>query len=434
MDINKLKTIDKLIADKSEAQLKGLIVELCKKFPAAYEHILIWGKDTSGTDITEKLALEFWRKAEKIIDNFNDYGGGSDYEEEESYDYIEKVCELFPVLPWKTRQKIMDGMLTQYHYGNSGFDDALTDACFQMCREHDEWLYLAEKLLGYGRDWDKKLVMNIYKRIGDSEAFLELRKSNLHYGMDYFELVEYFTEQGDSEKALFYAHKGLENGNGRISDLVSYLFEYYENRKDTAELEKIMQICEHKKSECSFVSGRLYEYYKTGSDYGNAKKYLLKEFDYVRNSGLDIQYEKVKKYLNESDWQAVENKLFTDLKNRDITGYMNICLKKGLKQEVYDIITEKISLWGNDYDFYADKLKNDFPEKIIEYYFRLALCHVENGANRKSYVASMKYFKKAKEIYLKILKDKPRWESKLAEIRERYKKRKAFMEESKALD
>ena len=105
-----------------------------------------------------------------------------------------------------------------------------------------------------------------------------------------------------------------------------------------------------------------------------------------------------------------------------------------MKQEVYSVITEKISLWGNDYDYYADKLKNDFPEKIIEYYFMLAINHVEKGANRKSYITSMKYFKKAKEIYLKILKDKPRWESKLAEIRERYKKRKAFMEESRVLD
>ena len=257
----------------------------------------------------------------------------------------------------------------------------------------------------------------------------------MRYGTDYFELVEYFTKQGDTVQALYYAHKGLENGGGRIDHLVSYLFDYYEKRKDTGELEKIMQVCENRKSECSFVSGRLHDYYKDNGDYANAKKYLLKEFDYAKNNALDKQYEKVKKYLNESDWQSVENNLFASLKKRDITGYMNICLKKGLKQEVYDVITtEKFSPWGNDYDFYADKLKNDFPEKIIEYYFKLALYHVENGANRKSYVTSMKYFKKAKEIYLKILKDKPRWESKLAEIRERYNKRKAFMEESKVLD
>lgn len=434
MNVNKLKTIEKLINDKSEAQLKGLIAGLCQKFPEAYEYILVWGKSEGGADITEKLALEFWRKAEKIINSFNDYGGGSEYEEEESYDYMDKIRELIPVLPWKTRKKIMDGMLTQYHYGNSGFDDALTDACFQMCKERDEWMYLSEKLLGYGRDWDKKLVMDIYKNIGDNEAFLELRSGSLHYGSDYFELVEYFTEQGDDAKALYYAHKGIENGEGRIDHLVSYLFDYYESKKDTDELEKIMQICENRKKECSFVSGRLYGYYKGSGDYEKAKKYLLKEFDYSGNNGVDKQYEKIKEYLNESDWQTVEDKLFKELKRRDITGYMNICLIKGLNREVYDVITEKFSPWSNDYDYFADRLKNDFPEKIIEYYFRLALYHVENGANRKSYVTSMKYFKKAKEIYLKILKDKPRWESKLAEIRERYKKRKAFMEESKTLD
>lgn len=105
-----------------------------------------------------------------------------------------------------------------------------------------------------------------------------------------------------------------------------------------------------------------------------------------------------------------------------------------MKQEVYDIITEKAGRWGADYDFFADKLKKDFPEKIIEYYFKLAVNLVEGGANRKSYKQSMKYFKKAKEIYIKILKDKLRWDAKLAEIRARYKTCRAFIEESRVLD
>jgi len=434
MDAKKMQTINKIIRDKSEAQLKGLIAELCDKFPDAYEHILIWGKNSGGSDITEKLALEFWKKAEKTIDEFNEYGGGSDYEEEESCEYIEKIVELIPVLPWKTRQKIMDGMLVQYHYGNSGFDDLLTDTCFKMCKERDEWLYLAENLLSRGRDWNKTLVMRIYKTIGDDEAYLALRMENLRYGSDYYELVQYYLEKDDIAKALSYAHLGLEKGDGRIDHLVSYLFEYYENLKNTAELEKLMQICESRKMEQAFVSGRLYEYYKNNNDYENAKKYLLKEFEHIRSNALDEQYKKVKAFLTEADWQIVENKLFVNLKSRDICGYMRVCLEKGLKQEVYDIINAKVSPMYNDYDFFADKLKNDFPEKIIEYYLKLALCHVENGANRKSYIASMKYFKKAKDIYIKILKDKSRWERKLAEIKELYKKRRAFLEEARVLD
>ena len=122
-----MKTVERIIRDKSEAQLKGLIVELCDKFSDAYEHILIWGKSTGGVDINDKLALEYWKKAEKIIDDFNEYGGGSEYEENEAYGFIESISELVSALSWKTRQKIIDGMLVQYFYGNSGFDDPLTD-------------------------------------------------------------------------------------------------------------------------------------------------------------------------------------------------------------------------------------------------------------------------------------------------------------------
>jgi hypothetical protein len=158
------------------------------------------------------------------------------------------------------------------------------------------------------------------------------------------------------------------------------------------------------------------------------------EFEHTRSNRLDEQYVKVKGFLTELDWQMVEGGLFGALKKRDIEGYMRVCMEKGMKQEVYDIITEKVTHWGNDYDYFADKLKNDFPEKIIEYYLKLAVNQVERGSNRKSYKESMKYFKKAKDIYLKILKDKPRWERMLEEIKLRYKSRRAFLEEVKVLD
>ena len=434
MDNNQLKTIKALIREKSKPQLCDLIIDLCKRFPDSFEHVLMWGKSANGVNINEELALEYWRKAEAIVDEFNAYGGGPEDEEDEAYEYIEKVCELIPKLSWETRQKIMDGMLAQYHYGNSGFGDTLTDACFDMCTKREEWLHLAEKLNGYSGNWDKKLVMDIYNIIGDEENFLDLRKKNLNYGSDYFELVGFYTKKGDIETALLYAHEGLVKGEGRVDHLTAYLFDHYENRRQVDKLEELLQTCEEKKKERAFVSSRLYEYYKDSSDYDNAKRCLLKEFEYITSRNLDDQYKKMKKYLNDSDWNKIENSLFKELKKRDIEGYMRVCLSKGLKKEVYDIITEKFTPWGNDYDFFADKLKKDFPEKIIEYYFRIAVNHVENGSNRKSYNSSMKYFKKAKAIYLNVLKDATRWENKLAEIRERYKKRRAFLEESAVLD
>lgn len=429
-----MKTVERIIRDKSEAQLKGLIMELCDKFSDAYEYILIWGKDSGGVDINDKLALEYWEKAEKIINEFNEYGGGSEYEENEAYDFIESISELVSTLSWKTRQKIIDGMLVQYFYGNSGFDDPLTDACFELCKERDEWLYLAGKLEAHGSNWDKRLVMNIYKIIGDDDSFLEMRNSHLHHGLDYFELVQYYEEKSDKETALSYAHQGLEKGVGRIDHLVAYLFDYYVAKKDIAELEKIFAVCEQREQERAVIAGRLFDYYKTEGDYENAKRCLLKEFEYIRNSGINEYYGKIKDYLNESDWNLVEGKLFTAIKTRSTESYLHICLEKGMKQEIYDIITETASRRGINYDYFADKLEKDFPEKIIEYYFKLAINLVEGGSNRKNYKQSMQYFKKAKGIYIKVLKDKPRWDAKLAEIRTHYKTRRAFLEESRVLD
>ena len=434
MDKNKLKTVEKLLHDKPEAQLRGLIVELYDKFPDAYEHILLWGKESGSSDINAKPALEYWRKAEKIIDEFNRYGGGDEDDEEQAYEYIRSISELIPSLSWVTRKKIMDGLLVQYHYGNSGFDDPLTDACFELCRECDEWLYLANNLISCDRRWNKKLVMDIYRIIGDDESFLDLRIKSLEYGADYFELIHHYHDKGDEGTALSWAHKGLEKGDGHIGQVVDYLFNHYEAKSDTAKLEEIFATCERRQAERSSVAGRLFAYYKGKNDYENAKRNLLRDFEYTRSGKLNEFYSSIKHYLTDDDWQQVEPELFNTLKKRDLEGYLHICLEKGMKQEVYEIISDNGSPQGNDYTFFADKLKKDFPEKIIEYYFKLALHHVEVGSNRKSYIQSMKYFKKAKEIYLKVLKDKPRWERKLTEIRTRYKSRRAFLEESKVLD
>ncbi|MCL1976076.1 MAG: hypothetical protein FWG61_07960 [Firmicutes bacterium] len=56
-----------------------------------------------------------------------------------------------------------------------------------------------------------------------------------------------------------------------------------------------------------------------------------------------------------------------------------------------------------------------------------------NGVNINEELA-LEYWRKAEAIYLNVLKDATRWENKLAEIRERYKKRRAFLEESAVLD
>ncbi|MDR1060654.1 MAG: hypothetical protein LBL83_05470 [Clostridiales bacterium] len=447
MNKSEIKMIESVLGGKSAAQIKDLLVELCKKIPAVHQHVLLWGK-TAGNGENERLALEYWARAEAIIDSFNTYGGGPEDEEDECCDEIERLSQLIPELSWETRQEIMDGMLEQYHYGNSGFDDMLTDTCFELCREREEWLYLAERLLEYGGSWDKNLAMNVYKTIGDDSAFLALREKDLRYGSDYFELVSFYDERGDVEKALSYAHKGLKNGDGYVEHLVQYLFDHYAKKEDTGALEALMRTCGQIEKERALVSRRLFEYYKNRGDYGNAKKHALKEFEYSEDRDLDKLYGKIKEYMNESDWQAARDKLFGELKQRDSTGYLNICLDEGRKQEVHDAIFEKkpasrsAGFWGSggmggiDRDYYADKLRHDFPEDISKYFAELALKYVEGGAGpeRRGYKQAVSYYRKVRDIYVQILKDEPRWEQLLADMKERYKKRRAFLEEIRELE
>ena len=441
MDKAKIETIASVLSGKSAAQMKELLVELCRTIPDTYRHVLQWGQ-TAENGLNAQLALEHWRRAEKIIDEFNAYGGGPEDEEDECCDEIEGLCRLIPELSWDTRQEIMDGMLAQYRYGNSGFEDLLTDTCFELCKEREEWLYLAERLLERGGSWERKLVMSIYRTIGDDSAFLGLREKELHYGSDYFELVRYYEEQGDLEKALSYARKGLSQGDGRVDHLAQYLFNHYERNGDTEALEEIMRICEQTKKERGYVSNRLFEHYRGRGDYENAKKHALKEFEHSANSGLDKKYARIKEHMSEPDWLAVRDGLLGELKKRDMTGYLNICIEEGNKREAYDTIFEKNSdfggylLWGIDRDHFADRLKRDFPEEMGEYFARLALRNVESGAgpNRRNYRQAVSYYRKVKEIYVKIQKDGPRWERLLSDLKERYGKRKAFLEEMGALD
>ena len=155
---------------------------------------------------------------------------------------------------------------------------------------------------------------------------------------------------------------------------------------------------------------------------------------------MDKLYGDVKVYLNNDDWNTVEPGLFLALKERDLPGYMEICLKKSMKQEVCDIVTgvsipKKYNPWSTNFDSFADKIAGDFPDEIIKYYWDRAVRLVESGAgrDRENYIQAMNYLKKVKNIYLRIHKNKLTWENRLAHLRTTYQKRRAFLEESRVL-
>lgn len=158
--------------------------------------------------------IEYWRNSRSIISEFNCYGGGPEEEEEEAYEWLEKISGLIrenKITP-EAKRRFMDEAFIEYDAGNSGFDDSLMDLFFELCKEKDEWEFLVQKLNRGKSDWGKKLVMEIYRdHLKDDSRYLEERLKNLQYGMDYWDLVQYYTDKGNEELALEIAHKGIKH-------------------------------------------------------------------------------------------------------------------------------------------------------------------------------------------------------------------------------
>ena len=82
----------------------------------------------------------------------------------------------------------------------------------------------------------------------------------------------------------------------------------------------------------------------------------------------------------------------------------------------------------NKFDEFAAKLEEDFPEKIIEYYWQSAYRNIPGG-NRKTYRIAAGYLAKVKNIYSNMLKDESMWEKRFSELKVEFKNRPAFLDE-----
>jgi len=160
-------------------ELVSLISYLIQRGEQARLHVLEWLKENSDkpqNTVNQKksnknqkthdvLLFEYWNKAQNIISEFNCYGGGPDEDEEEAYEWLEKIMNLVnedKITP-EAKRELMGATFVEYDAGNSGFDDALMDLFFGLCKEKEEWEYLVEKLNKRPSEWRKKLVMSIYK-------------------------------------------------------------------------------------------------------------------------------------------------------------------------------------------------------------------------------------------------------------------------------
>ena len=439
-------SLDEELQSLGVEDLYNLVQNLISKNPEVHRLVLEWFKEKAEassvaeevTTLNDELLMEYWEKAENIISEFNEYGGGPEDEEEEAYHWLNEISELIRKgnISSDAKRGFLDDAFVEYDIENSGFEDELMHIFFDICETEEEWRYLVEKLAKRPSDWRKKLIMNIQKDyLRDERAYLEMRMENLYYGMDYWDLVEFYVNKRNLQKARETAEQGILKGEGRLTDLFQFLFEHFAEKRDTANIERIVQIALTRKSEEKDMLDRLFEYYKTQGNYEKAKETLQKAYKIMRYGNYYAEYNKMKKFMNDADWKQIEPKLFKDIQEKDICDYLRICLDKNMKEAVlHTILNPPENQWimKNEFDEFAAKLEEDFPEKIIEYYWQSAYRNIPGG-NRGTYRIAAGYLAKVKHIYVNLLKDESGWKKRFSDLKTEFKNRPAFLDEVRKL-
>ena len=431
-------TVIKHTKGKTTAELADLIVYILKSSPDSYGYFLKWcnenGSEETKGDAKNKLILELWRGIEKIIDMANEYGG-CDYDDEDgAYELlsdIEKMAQNGGI-SWASRKQLIDKMMTQVYYDNSGFTDGLLDACRAMCYKENDWLYLIEKLHTRNSPWNKEIIMDIYlNKLNDKQSYLDMRLADLSTGHDYFKLVKYYLdEENDLNTSIKHAESGILNASGNISNLFNFLIEHYAAVSSDADLDRLFAIAEDKKSDVYGIAKLIFDYYKN-KNYDKAKAALYKSYKHTYRS-LHAEYCKLAEFIKPEEWKIEEPKVFTEIKNKNMESYLDICLIKGLKETVIAAITGTNRAYRDtDYKF-AQKLKSDYPMEVIGLYMSNIEVGIQNG-DRKAYKEIARLLKSVKDIYVNILHDNLAFGNIINNLRLKYKKRPAFIDEVKHL-
>jgi hypothetical protein len=326
---------------------------------------------------------DLWEEADTIIFNSNLYGGCSDSDSDTVYDNLEEINQLFnsKKLDNDTKKEYIESCISYYHDGNSGFDDPLIDSIFNICNTKEEWLFTISELKSKNKNerYTQSLIMKIYKNhLNDDESYLEMRKQNLEYGMDYYDLVTYYHNKKEYANALKTALEGLEKGKGRIIDLIDYLVDFYNQR----------------------------------NDYENNLKYIIMSF---KESPSLNKYKSIKKLCKKEEWNVVSENLYKTLNNDSYTK-----VKIDYYNKNYQLVLNYIKKSHFDNSDWCSKLEEHFPEEIIKIYNEKAIRLIEEKKSYK-YSDALTYCKKIKNMYNKYLHQPEKWNNYLSDLKNKYK-------------
>lgn len=430
--------IRKLISKYQDKQLRELICLLVEKNIMAQKAFLEYCKKQEETvktekydGIIEKQIQNCWKSASDIIEEFDMYGGGPEEEEDQVYETLENMQELFEEgqVSWKFKKSILDEMLQFVMSDNSGLGDALMDLILDaVCVTKEEKCYLADFLVKNCTGYYHNVGAEIYLEYGKTEKYLSSKKENLTYASDYLELAKYYQKHKDEKQALKLAKEGLEKGQGCQDEIYRYLFEYYKKKGNEAELEKLYKNARKKRQSQNTITELMYEYYKEQENYDKKKEMLL---TLIENSTFDFRklYERSVRELTQEDFKKEEAGILERMKERDPKTYFMIQMEKGKTKELLGYL-KKQNDWGSirridEGHYFSKQLEKLYPRDIVELYWDEAEKYTKLG-KEENYRCAVGNLVDIRKIMKENHWDEE-WQKRYKNFREKHKRKRILM-------
>lgn len=396
----------------------------------------------------------YWAVTDRILDELNDYGMDDDALEEIAIEMLEALIDIFQDKESLQEEKadIITQLMKYYLQGNFGLTDWVYETAYKLCSKKSDYTILINSLKGKARQrasssYDNELLADLYGTIGDSEAQRETLEARLEYGMDYWRLAQYWTEQGEPEKALQVIREGIEKGEGRKIELYAALQEHYKQQEHYEDIFKLLQ----QKIEKQDLDNRnhfkhdgtyqcLWEHYSEQGEYqGIATLFEIR----LQHNDIDLEfYQEAETNLTQEDWNDFAPRIRQNLQERIQNNqqrashwYVPYATEESkILAEIYDYSQDLANLFETiRHDIkllrqYEARLLPSYAEEYLAQYRKL-IDRLIAARGRENYKTAAQYAATIKQIYLDIQGDVTAWKQYLSSIQASNKQLRALQEE-----
>ena len=400
-----------------------------------------------------------WAVVDRTLQELDEYGLNDGALEGVAIDTLEDLARTFLHTDGiqEEKEEIIRRLMVYYNQGNSGITDWIYDTVIGLCMQKSDYQIVIDSLEERLEEetaepsFYQGLLSNLYAQIGDSDAQRAILEKQLKYGTDYWRLAQFWFQQGDDEQGWEVVHDGLQDGEGRKTELYEALQNHYLGHAD---YDRILELLKRKLERGDLDHGPrrihldgtyqcLWLHYSGENNYDK----LLELLDMrVSNNAVDLEfYTEAKRVLTDEHWQAVEPRVIQHLRDR-IAEHHEERRKKGWENTPYTshelTALSEIYHYKEDADNLFETVKDSFdllqkyeslllpqhPEEFLERYkAKVDRLIAERG--RSSYRAAASHAAIVKHIYTQHVQRPDDWSAYITDIRETYKTLRALQQE-----